>query len=135
MHPTARRAAIGWLPAETTEISDLAEIGAFFGLETTSEMMSRITGLSPSSLSRVANGQTIQTGRWQHVAVVAAYVRELRSLLDEISQGQPGPRHSMARWLVSAHIPTSHGRLIAIDALSDPILAREALAGIRSVSS
>ncbi len=125
---------IDWLPTATTEKQDLETIAAFFGIDRTGKLMRDLTGASKASLSRVLNDLTERTEEWEHVATVAAYVRELRSLVEEASGGQTEPQGDMSRWLVTAHIPTAGGRALAIKALSDPTLAREALAGIRQVS-
>lgn len=116
--------------AAPTHRDNLQAVAGFFGIPATGKTMQELTGISNSSLSRVAQGASDQPREWQHLAVLAEYVRELAFLMTQMS-GRSSPVGNMATWLTTATLQTRSGRMYAKDVLADPDLARDALDALR----
>jgi len=121
-------------PISVSHAQDIRDIAEFFGVGVTSGLVSQLTGMSTSSLGRVAAGESRQPAQWEHLAVVAEYVRETRALLMAMSGGQTRPQGDMKIWLAAAQLPTKYGRRYMKDVLADPEMAREALDTLRQAT-
>lgn len=131
-----KRAAGGLLEGlspflETSLKDDIQAISEFFGIEPTSQAMSKLVGLSPASLSRALsdNQSTRAAG---HIAVLAALSMEARKYFEsDGSSRRRIDRAAVNRWLYSGRLRTEHGYLAPIEALSDPKTAQAELSEVR----
>lgn len=96
--------------------------------------MAKLTGAPTSVLGRIQKGHESETYR-AHMAVVAAFCRELREALVDIT-GRPEPtKGSMRSWLHAGKVQTTHnGVRTPMSALSRPEWAVEALDELRNAT-
>ena len=103
----------------------------FFGLSPTGKIASAVTGLSPASIHDLLSGKTKKSSRHAHLQV-------LKQVVDSVAEWRRrnGDVDQLGEaWLMNTTLDTSAGERAAVDVLSDPVLAREALAQIRGALS
>jgi hypothetical protein len=115
----------------SSEAEDLQTILAYLAIRQSSAEAQRITGLSKSAISEILAGRRRrETARRVHIAVVANVVRDLMSAR-KAATGSEARGKSAIGWLYASTVETSRGRRSALEVLSDPVLAIEALDQLR----
>lgn len=122
------------VPRQGRDAEKIRAIAGFFDLEPDSIEMTRLTGLSSSSLGRVRRGEVERPRPTAsaHLSVLAVFVDEAADFLKRMTgDATPADAGSMRDWLHGGWVRTSHGRKRPIEALSDRDLAIEALNELR----
>lgn len=116
-----------------SEAEDLKAVADFFALKSSHRQMQKLTGLSERELERVLEGDLEESRHRAHSAILAAFARTSKVILEEnSSEDQEINNKGMKQWLDKGEVITSEGARKPIDVLSSSGLAMEAFEDIRA---
>ena len=116
-----------------TEAEDLYNVASLFAVDVDSDQMQLLTGLDRKTISAIFDGSITISDRRNHTEVLGQFARTALELLRDLAGQESLDYRGLRRWLAEGQVRTSQGFKVPMDALSNPLLAREALAEVEVI--